>query len=301
MGGEGDHVIPGAIARVRTGTGQTHDRPHGESIERTPVQWRIGRDHDHDGAILAVLVPRRCKGLPEGRLPQRLSDRHARDRHEATEIRLHEHADTMATERCGQHARTRADSALESEGLRSRTGANAALLHGPVARGAERSEDLIAPDRVRPHVVHARVVGFAHDRIDRVFAHARLLVHPLLERIRCAPDAQRAGEQNGRLDLAEFAHLGFADELAVTVADVDRGRHGEAIQIARPRNDRRHARADVIATYDRRVADAHAVNVGDCVQGTGREYADLHAEGACTRFGRLSRRQDNQHQSRKWQ
>jgi hypothetical protein len=107
------------------------------------------------------------------------------------------------------------------------------------------------------------------------------------ERVGRAPHAQRAGEQDRRLELSELVHLREADQLAERVADVHRGRHAVEEGIAGVRQDRRHASADRVAHGERRMADAHPRDVGDGVVRAGREDPRLDAEVARPRPGGL--------------
>ena len=73
-----------------------------------------------------------------------------------------------------------------------------------------------------------------------------------------------------------------ARRIAVAVADVDRGRHLVAVEVAVVGQDRRHAGADrafthhqlAMAPNDRRVSDLDAGYVGDGVEFARLEQAD---------------------------
>ncbi len=126
-------------------------------------------------------------------------------REDAAEVGLHEHADGVAAAAARQDARGGADAALEAEGDGARARADRALFDRAALRGTQRAEDLFAPDVAAPDVVEEAVVRLADERVDG----AHLLVagqgeHPLDERVRRARDVERVGEQNRRLDLAEF-------------------------------------------------------------------------------------------------
>ena len=119
--------------------------------------------------------------------------------------------------------------------------------------------------------------------IERTSLHARLRQQPADHRVGRAPDAQRAGEQDRRLELAELGHLRHAEQLAEAVADVDGG--GDAVEkdVAGMGQDGGDAGPDRVADANRGLADAHAGDVGDRVQRTRREGAGDDAEVAGAR------------------
>ena len=102
--------------------------------------------------------------------------------------------------------------------------------------------------------------------IDRTFCHPRLLEHPPDHRVRRLPHAERAGEQDRRLELAELSKLRHAGDLPEPVADVQRGGHAIGEQVAAVRQNRRHAGAHRVAFDHGRLPDAHAGDVGDRVE-----------------------------------
>ena len=104
------------------------------------------------------------------------------------------------------------------------------------------------------------------------------------------PHAERAREENRRLQLAELAQLRDAGDLPEPVADVERRRHAIGEQIAAVRKDRRHAGANAVALDDRRLPHAHAGDIGDGVQFARREHARLDAQIAGARTLRNGRR-----------
>ena len=108
------------------------------------------------------------------------------------------------------------------------------------------------------------------------------------------PDAERAGEQDRRLQLAQLGHLGHADQLAEAVAHMDRGRHPFLEEVAGVRQDGGHSGADRVALAHRGVAHRDAGDVGDGVERAGRQHArgdaELAGAGPLLRMGVEARR-----------
>jgi hypothetical protein len=130
-------------------------------------------------------------------------------------------------------------------------------------------------DRPRTDVVQHAVVRLAHDGVDRAHRlHPGACEQPLDHRVGRLPDAERAGQQDRRLELAELLELCRADQLAEAIGDVERRRHALAVEVAAVRKDRGHAGAHRVALDDGRLADAHAGDVGDRVQRPRRHHAD---------------------------
>src|SRR5690606_38603638 len=129
----------------------------------------------------------------------------------------------------------------------------------------QRADDVVAGDRPRPDVVQRAIVRLADHGVDGAHAvHAGPGEQPVDHGVGGAPDAQRAGEQDRRLQLAQLAHLGDTDELAEAVADHDRGRDALTEPVVAGRQDRGDAGVAVVAA-DGGVADAYAGDVGDRV------------------------------------
>ena len=79
-------------------------------------------------------------------------------------------------------------------------------------RAVERRAHVLRRDRARADVVERAVVRLADHRVDRAHVlHAGLREHPADHRVGRLPDAERAGEQDRRLELAELAHLRRAE------------------------------------------------------------------------------------------
>src|SRR6185295_763394 len=102
---------------------------------------------------------------------------------------------------------------------------------------------------------------------------ARLRDRVTRHRVDGGPDAQRVGEDDRRFDRAEFSDLRRSRQLAKCVADEHRTGDLVLKDVAAVRNDRRDAGADQLTLDNRGVADAHAFDVGDRVERSGREYA----------------------------
>ena len=253
----------------------------GEPAEVAVGQRRVRRDDDHDRAL------RSLRGRGIGRAPdafpaERPADGDAEHEQVAAEVGLHQHTDRpgAVARRCPP--RRGADPALPAERHRAGARANASLGDRPAPRTVQRGADVALADRAAPdRVQHVAVVGLAHHRVDRAnLLHARLREQPADHRVRGAPDAQRAGEQDRRLELAQLVHLRHAKQLAEAVPDVDGG--GDAVEkgVAGMRQDGGDAGTDGVADANRGLADANAGDVGDRVQGTRREGAGDDAEVA---------------------
>ena len=92
------------------------------------------------------------------------------------------------------------------------------------------------------------------------------------------PTLERVGQDDRRFDRAQLVDLRRAGQLAEGVADEDRAGHLVLKHVAAVRQDRGHPGPDAIAFDDRRVSDAHAVDVGDRIARAARVDADDDAE-----------------------
>ena len=99
-----------------------------------------------------------------------------------------------------------------------------AFGHRSARRGRQRPAHLLGRDPPRPNVVERSIIRLGHHGIDRAdVGHARLLEHPAHHRIGGFPDAERTGEKDRCLELAELPKLRRAGDLPETVADEQRG------------------------------------------------------------------------------
>jgi hypothetical protein len=73
-------------------------------------------------------------------------------------------------------------------------------------------------------------------------------------------------------------HLGGACQFSITIADDNSRWDSLSIEIPGVGENRCDAGTNVVATNDRGVADLNPGNIGDRVQGTARQNADLQAE-----------------------
>jgi hypothetical protein len=154
----------------------------------------------------------------EGVLAQRPTDRGAVDGEHAAVVALHQHAHRPAAQRRRQHPRRRPDPALPAE--RDRPGP-APTRPPPRRRPArlQRGHHVLGRDRAGADVVQRAVVRLADDGIDGAHVlHPGPGQQPLHHGVGGAPDAQRARQQDRRLQLAQLPDLRHADQLAEPVA-----------------------------------------------------------------------------------
>ena len=212
--------------------------------------------------------------------------RHAVHREDAAEVRLDEDTQRVGAEALREAPRRRPDAALPAEGRRARARADRALRDRAAGRRPDRGEDVLAPQGKRADVVQATVVRLAHDRVHRAHGLAAGLGeregHHGLDR---HADGEGVGEDDGRLDRAELAHLGRARELPERVADEDGSRHLLLEEVPPVGQDGGDARSDRVALDEGHLADAHAGDVRDRVQRSGREDAGGEAEVTGARTG----------------
>ena len=115
-------------------------------------------------------------------------------------------------------------------------------------------------------VVKPAVIGLAHDRIDRILT----LVAGLHQRIADGPlqacrHTQGVGQDDRRLNVAEFTHLRHARQFAIAVAHIDGSRHLLAEDVALMGHDGSDARAHAVALDEGDMAHRHTRHVGDCI------------------------------------
>ena len=197
-------------------------------------------------------------------LVEALSHLHAVNLEDTAIIGLDQHAHGVTAQRLRQHARRGADAALEPEADGARSCSHAALLHRTAVRVIDGIDDRLRGDVHAADVVQPAVVGLAHNSVDR----AHTLVARLHERV--ASDtldarrhAQRVGQDDGRLDIAEFTHLRHTRQFAEAVAHVDGRRHLLAKDVTLVRYDGRHARAHAVTLDQGHMTHRHARHIGD--------------------------------------
>src|SRR5690606_36300362 len=165
-----------------------------------------------------------------------------------------------------QFSRQGAVYALEAERHRPGASADVALRDRAAAGGGDGVEHVLPGDVAAADVVEVAVVGFADHRIDRthvvVPGEGERVVD---QRVRRGGHGERVGRHDRGFDVAQLRDLGGAGQLAEAVADVHRGRHLLAEDVARVRHDRGDAGAHVVAANQGLVADGHAGDVGDRV------------------------------------
>jgi hypothetical protein len=252
----------------------------------TQLVWkhrRVRRD-DADARTLRVLLRHEVGDLQTHRNPGK---EHVRAHAEVGE---HQGADGVAADVRVQHARRRADPALEVEALHPRAGADGPLLDvvGAIDRRVERVEDVLVAQGECGHVVQERVVAFGHDgHVAAVVGRDGVALRPPLDgRVVRLADRERGRQHDRRVQQPPLGDLVGADHLAVPVQHVRRG--VDALEPREPlvREDRRDAGPDgspavgVRIAHERRVSDADAGDVGDRVPGAGRQDPEDHAEVA---------------------
>src|SRR5947207_3570471 len=182
------------------------------------IQRRIS-GYDHDDRP----IPRSASPFPS---PQLGTYPHTRNRQIATEICLDEHADGPAAELRGKSAARRPDPAFPSERDGSPPRTDRPLGDRTFRRTPNRTQHVGFRDGPRTDVVQEAVIRFTDDGIGRAHVFVtREREEPGEHRVRGAWDAERAGEHNRRLQLAELIHLGRAGDLSESVADYDRRRN----------------------------------------------------------------------------
>ena len=244
--GEGEGEVSAAVGRRRAGARHAQERAAGQALETERVQRRVGRHDDHDGAVPALQLVLQVIAT------QLAPDRRAADGEDAAEVGLHQHAHGPAAERGGEPARGGADPSLPAEGDRAAPGADAPLLDRPLARAAQRLQHVRLRDRPLADVVQVAVVRLAHHDVHRLHVLVpRERQQPAEDGVRHARDAQRAGQDDRRLQLAQLPDLRDARELAEAVPHRHRGRDLFLERVAAVREDRGHAGVDRVARRSR--------------------------------------------------
>jgi hypothetical protein len=119
-------------------------------------------------------------------------------------------------------------------------------------------------------IVEIAIVGLSYERVYRLdLLVAWQCKHVVEQVIGDAWDGKRGRQQDRCFDLAQLVHLSRTGELAKAVADEHCARHFLAKEIPVVGKDCSDSGADVVAANQRRVADEHALNIGDCVQRAG--------------------------------
>ena len=240
---------------------------HGKTPQIAVGQRRVGRQNHHDGTVNI--------GLQCFEILYALSIQPQI----ATIVRLHQDTDRIAALLFRQHAGTGADTALVAEGDCAGSSPDRALGNRAVRGGLDGLQHLLHGGEGLANIVQTAVIGLAHHGIQRGDALiARLRQGPAVHRLDGAADRQRVGQQDRRLDLAQFDKLRGACQLAKAVEHSKAGRNLVLKRIAIMRQDRRHPGADALALTDRDMADAHAGHIGDRVQRAGRQGSGGDAE-----------------------
>jgi hypothetical protein len=155
---------------------------------------------------------------------------------------------------------------------------------------------MLGSNRTRANVIQRSIVRLRDDRIDRFdIRHAGLLEHPPDHRVGRLPNAERAGEKERSLELAELSELRDAGDLAESIPDVKRGGHSISEQVPAVRENRRHPCSHGIAFNDRRLTHAHAGDIGDRVELTRRKHTRLDTEISRASTLGLKRYGDSRH------
>src|SRR5262249_51564938 len=196
----------------------------------------------------------------------------------AAEVRLDQNAQGVPPQVRRQPATGGSDPTPETEGHRPPTSTDASPPHWARARLANGSPHLCFRGRPSPDITEPSRIGFGDQRVDRthvLVAGQRKQVSG--GRVPRFPHAQGAGENNGRLELAQLVDLQSTSELAKCVSHYDRGRDLVAKEVARVREDGSDARVDRPVLADRHLTYANARYVGDRVERPRRQDAELHA------------------------
>jgi len=206
---------------------------------------------------------------------------HAHDRQIPTEVRLHQHPNRPSSLRRRQPPARSADPALPSKRDGPPPRAHRPFGDGSLGRAVNGGEHVCLGDRTGADVAEKAVVRLGDHGVGRAdVLVARAAEQPGEHGVGGAGDAQRAGQHDGRLELSQLVDLRRARELPEPVPDDDRRGDLVAKRIAAVRQNRGDAGVDRIPAGDRCVADAHAGDVGDCIEGARGEGADDDAEVA---------------------
>jgi hypothetical protein len=167
-------------------------------------------------------------------------------------------------------------------------GAAADVALGDLTAGGagERLEHVLRVDVHPVDVVQIAVVGFGHDGEGPMDPERCAVGHiGGHERVPHDADRMRIRDRDRRREHARLAHPLEAGHLAVAVQAMT-AREERLVSDALVRNDRGDTGADraladdegTLAPDQRRVADAHALDVGDRVEWAGRELSDRESE-----------------------
>src|SRR6185369_10966741 len=97
------------------------------------------------------------------------ADRRAVYRKNATKICLNENTDRITAERCGQPARRSSDAALPAESNRSGSRADGTFLRALAGCVFDGGKNVFFCDIPPTNIVQKTVIGFRHQRIDRLY------------------------------------------------------------------------------------------------------------------------------------
>src|SRR5256885_2203496 len=212
-------------------------------------------------------------------LPQLPSHRRAADGQHPAEVALHQRAHGPAAERPVQPPARGADAALPTERDGSPARPHRPFRHAARRRGPNRAEHVLRGDGPGPDVVQEAVVGLGYDGIGGAHVGVPGEAEQVGEdRVRRARDAQRACQDDRRLELAQLVHLRRSGELTEAVPHDDRRGHLLAKHVAAVRQDRGDPRVDRVTPDHGRVAHPHAVHVGDGIERAGGKDADDDAD-----------------------
>ena len=193
----------------------------------------------------------------------------------AAEVRLHKHAHGPGTPALLDEAGGGADAPLEAEadGAAARAdGASGEVL----ARAVDGGEHLLRAYGPGLDAADAPVVRLAdhgvHALGERVPCALLFSKGILYQRVRDAADVHRAGERDGRLEVAELGDLDGAAGLSVAVEGMGGGHGPRGEDRALTGDDDRHARVQLLCrVVDGRVPDLDVRYIGDAVARAARE------------------------------
>jgi len=235
--------------------GDTGCATPGDALQLPVAERQVGRHDDDDRAAL-----RAGRGARIGPAAIRQDEIAG-----CAEIGEHQRAERKIASGDADHPRGRADAGLEAEGGHARSGPHRPLLHRPEAGGIQRRLRILWCHGHRLDVVDSPVIALADQRIDR-----RGLAPDLRiggdgagdQCLRAGGDAKCVGEQDRRLDGAEFGHLHQPRRLAEAVDDFDRRARLQAERIVLMRQDGRDAGENPLAAQ-RAVADRDTRHIRD--------------------------------------
>src|SRR5690606_26048813 len=145
--------------------------------------------------------------------PELAAHRRAVDREDTAVVALDQHADVVAAEGFRQATRAGPDPALPPEGDGPGPGADGALLDGAGGSALEGADDVLGGDRAGADIVQLPIVRLTDHGVDRSYVpHPRLAQEPFGHGVGRLPDAEGAGQEDRRLELAQLADLRKAEE-----------------------------------------------------------------------------------------